>query len=411
MCYPSEFFAGMPTPLFSNVFRRVTQSGRFLPEVDGLRFLAILSVLLCHAFQITSQASPLVDPDENYELLPGICSLQGRQGVFLFFVLSGFILALPFARHYLLGQRPVLIRAYFLRRLTRLEVPYLFSLLAFALAIRYLIHRDTAEELLPHWLASSVYAHNLLYARHSTVSTVAWTLEIEVQFYLLAPLLMRVFQLPLPWRRDVLGGTLLVFAFFFDWINQRTDNGLMDNGLTLHGLSDVWQLTLPAFLSFFVGGLLLADWYVSGTFSTVLGSPGWFWLGLIGLLAYGLGMDLWKAYWSALWPLVMVLIVGAGLFSTWWRTGWGWSFFSLLGGMCYSIYLWHHGFMALSTRFVPALPLTGSLLLDTWVRIGFVIFFALLGSIPLFLLIEKPCMYADWPERLGRRIRAMVSYA
>ena len=56
---------------------------------------------------------------------------HGNYGVQLFFVISGFVLALPFASHYLCQTRAVSLRAYFLRRLTRLEPPYVLSMLLF----------------------------------------------------------------------------------------------------------------------------------------------------------------------------------------------------------------------------------------------------------------------------------------
>ena len=56
-------------------------------------------------------------------------------GVLLFFTISGFILGLPFARQYLVAARPVSF-GFYRRRVTRLEPPYLISmLLLFAMGI------------------------------------------------------------------------------------------------------------------------------------------------------------------------------------------------------------------------------------------------------------------------------------
>ena len=44
-------------------------------------------------------------------------------GVQLFFIISGFVLALPFARKQVWTGRHACIRQYFARRLTRLEQP------------------------------------------------------------------------------------------------------------------------------------------------------------------------------------------------------------------------------------------------------------------------------------------------
>ncbi len=66
------------------------------------------------------------------------------------------------------------------------------TLIAFYL-LRVATQRSDAVELLPHLGASVLYIHNLVYGVWSTVNPVAWSLEIEVQFYLMAPLLCRVF--------------------------------------------------------------------------------------------------------------------------------------------------------------------------------------------------------------------------
>jgi len=52
----------------------------------------------------------------------------GHNGVPLFFAISGFILSLPFARQGLGGGSPVSLRQYYIRRVTRIEPPYVIQL-------------------------------------------------------------------------------------------------------------------------------------------------------------------------------------------------------------------------------------------------------------------------------------------
>src|SRR6266513_382861 len=90
-------------------FRRITTSGNFIPEIDGLRFIAISSVVLDHiALYVTDLSRHPM----------GLFELGGR-GVELFFVISGFILAVPFASQHLCGGPRLGLRKYFLRRITR----------------------------------------------------------------------------------------------------------------------------------------------------------------------------------------------------------------------------------------------------------------------------------------------------
>src|SRR5690349_18716626 len=83
---------------------RVTSSGELIPEIDGFRFLAISSVIAFHLMvnymswsgRSTVMQSPeqwLVVGERSWILLPAFCGFFGVQ---LFFVISGFVLALPF---------------------------------------------------------------------------------------------------------------------------------------------------------------------------------------------------------------------------------------------------------------------------------------------------------------------------
>ena len=91
---------------------RPSTSGGFVPEMDGLRFVAIAWVVLYHVAALRS-------PDVPAALRAGCDS--GHYGVELFFIISGFVLALPFATWRLKEGGPVVLKRYYLRRLTRLE--------------------------------------------------------------------------------------------------------------------------------------------------------------------------------------------------------------------------------------------------------------------------------------------------
>src|ERR1051326_6201338 len=98
-------------------FRRITTQNRFIAQIDGLRFVAIASVVLFHIYAALETGSAIPPPwHENANL--------AKRGVELFFAISGFILGLPFASARLLEESRVNLKQYFLRRLTRLEPPY-----------------------------------------------------------------------------------------------------------------------------------------------------------------------------------------------------------------------------------------------------------------------------------------------
>lgn len=137
-------------------YRRVTSSGRFIPEMDGLRFAAIVAVYLYHlrGYLLFHSGPRAADPTLS---LAARVLEHGNYGAQLFFALSGFVLSLPFASHRLRRPKAVSLRAYFLRRLTRLEPPYALSmLLLFVFSVVYV--GKSASALSPHLAASLFYS-------------------------------------------------------------------------------------------------------------------------------------------------------------------------------------------------------------------------------------------------------------
>ena len=142
--------------------------------------MAIVAVILYHMHGYVAHA---VGEAHAQTFLHRLLA-QGFFGVPLFFALSGYIISAPF-----LGPTPPRWRAYMLRRLTRLEPPYFINLL-FVFALQIVVLGVAFDAQLPHLLASMVYLHNPIYGQMSAVNGVAWSLEVEWQFYLLAPLSM-----------------------------------------------------------------------------------------------------------------------------------------------------------------------------------------------------------------------------
>ncbi len=175
--------------------RIIARGRRYIAEVDGLRFVAIMAVVLFHLNGYTLQRhmqGATIQPYETW-LAKGLTS--GRYGVQLFFVLSGFLLAMPFAKWRLgLAPRPPL-RKYYVRRLTRLEPPYIVAALFLFISGFGAFGFHAGFSHWPNLLASLIYQHNLIFGQGSVISIVFWSLEIEVQFYLLAPFLSVVFSI------------------------------------------------------------------------------------------------------------------------------------------------------------------------------------------------------------------------
>lgn len=374
---------------------RVTTSGRRIRELDGLRFIAIITVFVQHAMQEAVKhwsAAPATPPRWD---LPARLVDDWRIGVQLFFVISGFILAMPFAVQHLAGGRPVSLKAYYWRRLTRLEPPYLLALgLCFLLLVFY--WGKSPRELAPHLLASALYVHNIVYHEFSTINSVAWSLEIEVQFYVLAPVMACVFMIRRAWLRR---GLLVLFTLFL----------LQGYKLLARNVPNMPE-TLITYLPMFLMGFLLADVYLvdwkeqpkHSLWGDFVALPGWLLLPFYFQQKAMLGRVILP---PSAFPFILLVLCWASLRSEYVRRVLASSFIMTVGGMCYTIYLLHLPMLRIMAEHCP-IPLgTGSVSTN-------MLLYSLIWGIPVlgvsiffFLAIEKPCMRKDWPQRLWAWMR------
>ena len=154
-----------------HLLRRVTSGGAVLGELDGLRAVAILPVVLFHATLsiylkgAEGQVSMITGDGAVFRSPLGWIVANGFLGVQLFFVISGFVVVLPFARARLLGvdagaRAPSLSR-FFLKRLTRIEPPYVIALAAFYLGTLAIAPQNAH---IGEYLAGLVYMHRAIFA-------------------------------------------------------------------------------------------------------------------------------------------------------------------------------------------------------------------------------------------------------
>lgn len=375
--------------MLSHLSRRTT-SGQFIPEIDGLRFVSISLVVLFHLCGYTTVKTRAIHLDGTIDNVVSLFASTGHYGVQLFFIISGFVLALPFARHRLLaGPRPSL-RSYYLRRLTRLEPPYIVAMVGiFGVATFY--YGVSARALAPHLAASLAYVHNLVYGTGSTVNVVAWSLEVEVQFYLLAPLMALVFVVPdaRPRRLTIVAAIVTILIIQSLW---PFDEGRL-------------ALSLPPYLQFFLLGFLLADLYLV---SWRVPSPRERTWDVVGVVAWVSLFVVWmytarpNALFLAFALLVFCAtfrgrIIRAVLSNVWIAT---------IGGMCYSIYLLHYPLISAIGRRTAGIGAQRSFVAHVLVQALFVLPVVLIVSTMFFVLIERPCMQKDWPQRLVASLRA-----
>jgi peptidoglycan/LPS O-acetylase OafA/YrhL len=373
--------------------RRVVAHGRYIPEIDGLRFIAIVSVILFHLkqmyFLFPLPKLNVTGPVEHtlYTLIS-----HGDRGVLLFFSISGMVLGLPFARHHLRGDRSISWRTYLLRRVTRLEPPYIANLLLRLPLVIKIKHLALAAAF-THLGVSLLYADWLVYGETPNIHPPSWSLGVEVQFYLLAPILAwLLFR-----RVHVVRWTVTLIAALAGSIVAAHAPGE-----ELHGFM---HLSLLLFFQYFLVGLLMADLYVT-VMDTWPSGWGWDMIALPAWCAFFVVPD--SAAFYVLPPLLLLLMSSA-LRGTVSRRFLSIPAVSTIGGMCYSIYLTHSlTLQAGDTTLIWATSHLG-IPLSFWRFYGVealcvVPLILLIGTI-FFILIERPCMDPRWPWKLRDWVR------
>lgn len=387
--------------------KRITTSGGWVPEVDGIRFLAILLVLVNHTHERVIRRVKGAYPDiidSGWDIALG----QGDVGVLVFFALSGYILAKSLVPSMDKGEK-VSIGRYYIRRLTRLEPPYLIALLGvfvllsvtgvqsqFAKSLN-----EGASSLSAAFGASAIYSYGFIYGKLPKLNPPAWSLEVEVQFYVLVPLIAWLLtRARLGMRTWILGLALLVWSLFLSPL------GLQNPHL---------RKSLLVYFPYFAIGLVVVDLESMkrgiARFETPAGRRLLDVTACVSLLILMFGG--FAAKFLERIP-VRTLLSGVFLFSALHsdlvRRTLQRPFIAVIGGMCYSIYLIHLPVLeALSGFTVKAARFT-SLPYVVFLALQFVLLIVpVLGvSFVFYKLIEQPCMDRHWPAKLVARARTLL---
>ncbi|WP_234735019.1 acyltransferase family protein [Tellurirhabdus bombi] len=256
----------------------------YLPQLDGLRCLAVLFVLLEHWLGARN-------------ILP-----LGPLGVTLFFVLSGFLITriLLTSKEKLAGQQGGFkryIKTFYIRRTLRI-FPLYYAILILLAVLNVPPVRETLV-----W--SALYATNIYMIIHRTwLGSIDhfWSLAVEEQVYLVVPFVL--FFLPkrlVPW---LVIGTMLV-SFAVRYMVYRWPLPLM-----------VSYVATPACLDSFGLGALLAYWYLyKPTLFQKIFSNTWLIISSVALysclLALSMNNESFHKVYPALWDRFCASVMGA----------------------------------------------------------------------------------------------------
>jgi peptidoglycan/LPS O-acetylase OafA/YrhL len=363
--------------------------GGRIPELDGIRGIAIAMVLVYHYFLLPLHSQP--------GTLSSYIQGTGRlawSGVDLFFVLSGFLIG-----GILLDARDSsnYFRVFYARRFFRI-VPMYTLILVGAFLLSRLESVGIAgrfafmnEGKLP-WLPYVAFLQNFWMAAKDTLGysslTVTWSLAVEEQFYLTLPILVRLLS-PRHLVAVLVGGILaaptlrvLFHALWpthiYSWVVMmpcRADALLLGVAGAIVLRNPRWRKQLEKNRHFlpYVLALLAVG------------------VGLLTLLSpspYGFGMLSVGFTWLALFYLT-ILLCALLYCESWLGRCLRWSWLGWLGTIAYGTYLLHPTILIFASRLVWPRVLETDRFSDLWVSV--VALFITLGLCRLsWQYFEKP---------------------
>lgn len=327
----------------------VRRSTGYFPELESLRGVACTLVALYHVngyvCDTEGKAGIVTNPLAAF-------ILAGHAGVNLFFILSAFLLSMPFLIEAAGGKR-VMRRGYFFRRALRILPLYYVAVIGGTI-----LSASAPADLLaglPHLVflnaTTAFYNPGLMPYRG-----VWWTLTTEMQFYLLLPLLP--FALRSRRGRWIGAGALAAWAlayacFVTDTVRMQTGLGGILLGLSIFGHASLFLFGIAAAWLYLSHGERIRQWMRQSApvrnggadlalFATIAA------LGLVlrwATFKGFWGVEVWGPFhpWhlvdATLWTTIVLLFVLAPL-----RTGWIFSnpLWNRAGVLSYSIYLWHY---------------------------------------------------------------------
>lgn len=312
-------------------------------RLDAVRGIAALMVVCAHAELLTGQTRTSTDGTVTGRFVVVLSA-----GVFLFFALSGYLIAGPFLRALADGRAVPSARGYFIRRAARILPPYWVALTALLLLVPP-----------PHVSKSAVAIHALLLqsevpGQATAIYFVAWTLGIEAMFYVLVPVAAALISRAHRGRAVPLGRLAAIVAGA--WAGSIAFSAVAAWAIpNPGGLSGPLRIGLPAMLGQFCPGMLLAlalhaeargaGGRLLRGYRTLVARPVPVLVAMVALVVVAQAMsalsssvlaDMHRTVFALSAGLVLVLVVSAR----------GWAdraaaILAPLGTVSYGVYLWH----------------------------------------------------------------------
>jgi peptidoglycan/LPS O-acetylase OafA/YrhL len=336
---------------------------KYRPDIDGLRAVAVLGVVLFHA---------------NLGV-PG-----GYVGVDIFFVISGFLITSLILKD--LRQGTFSMVGFWERRIRRI-FPALAVVVATCLLVGWFLLLPFAYLVLAQSaIALSFFASNIQFWRtanyfgpeaEENLLLHTWSLSVEEQFYIIVPLLLAGL---FAWKREklipwVLGiGAITSFALSVLWLQRNPSDAFYLLP------SRAWELAAGSLLVFLPKPKSYSLQWIAG---------------LVGILLIAFAFVFYSKHdpfpgVAALPPVIgTALVIWSGSEAmSWLHRGLSWKPVVAMGLLSYSLYLWHWPIFALHRYLFGASP-------SPVLSVVYVVL-AVLLSLASLHFVEKPFRERRW---------------
>ena len=330
--------------------------------------------------------------------------LWGFTGVHLFFILSGYLLFQPFLKA-ILGDRPFpSVKGFYQRRFIRIYPPFFVSLLIYV-GLRKFSHTNVPDlhNIIAHAAMVSNYIDPKLWY---SINPVYWSLAIEMQFYVLLPLLCLLFSRGGTLKPENRAFALVAFTFAlgvaartFEFFYWRSHGPTADT---------IYFRSIFSYLDLFAVGMLIAVLRREPLASRLRARfplPGLVLSGVVVLLSANLWctlvspaawLDTPNALYTVGFPVVVCAAWGMILIAVILNEGYNpgllnRGFLIWAGQISYSIYLYHVGVEFCTMRVIH---LSYSLGWDLRNILYTVITLPLTLAVAaiMYYLVERPCV-------------------
>lgn len=374
---------------------------KYRPEIDGLRAIAVTSVVIFHAYAA---------------LLPG-----GFVGVDIFFVISGFLITTILLQG--IGDKTFSFINFYERRFRRLIPPLAFMLMvSFGLAL-FLLSADGLRDFFWSLLATLGFSANWYFAftadyfggpAHTKPLLHMWSLGVEEQYYIIMPFIL-ILALKVRALLKPILVLLLASSFMYSYYLTFSSPNFAFYGI----FSRFWELGIGSALAVF--GFRAPRSQGLAFIATSIG---------LALIVGSFFVITDAAQFPAPWAAIPVLGTAIVIWSTQGQNNFAVRLLSIppmvfLGKISYALYLWHWPLLLFVKIQFPewghwtAVVAIGTSLVLSWASLellenpirrqawfkttkslylAFLVFVAVFAGAAGYFLMQKPEFIADTPQ-------------